>query len=539
MRYRGFPNERLYIRAAPFACLLLFWGIAVFNLNRFPMIHEDEPWILSPGYKLFTQGVYGSDLFTGFYHIERIYLEFMPLMSWVQGALSRVYGIGVLQIRFFPVAAGLVTLALTYKLGRELFSARVGITGLFLLLFWQWTPAGAKWFASGIPLVDLSRIARYDILVAPLGLGALWCVIRARGADNDTRPPQRRYDLLGGLLSGLAALAHLYGLFWVLGLLAVYGLEAARGRSPRATAPRAATFLLGAALLGSIWLAVIALNWQDFLGQNYQYRDRFDLLSSRFYLENLIGEPRRYNLGVRDIATYARAGFWLLVVGLPASYLLLFKNARQGMERHALYLLAPTSVLAALFALFVSTKQYNYVAPLVPLYALIVAWAITQMLSERRRWLRLTARVAVLAVCIQGIWGLAQLQLAASRVEAPEPTFAWLRAIIPEPARVLGMPRYWLARPEQVYRSYVLLPQLTDPRIAPAPVSVSEALTRIAPTVVLADSDLLNVYTDRSSAESRERSNQYAAFMLAHQARLIADIQDERGTRLQIFQLEP
>jgi hypothetical protein len=67
---------------------------------------------------------------------------------------------------------------------------------------------------------------------------------------------------------------------------------------------------------------------------------------------------------------------------------------------------------------------------------------------------------------------------------------------------------------------------------------VSEALSRIAPTVVLADSDLLNAYTDRSSAESRERSDQDAAFMLAHQARLIADIQGERGNRLQIFQLE-
>jgi len=81
MRNPGVPGGRLLTRAAPIACLLLFWGISVFNLNRFPMIHEDEPWILSPGYKLFNQGVYGSDLFTGFYHIERIYLEFMPLMS--------------------------------------------------------------------------------------------------------------------------------------------------------------------------------------------------------------------------------------------------------------------------------------------------------------------------------------------------------------------------------------------------------------------------------------------------------------------------
>jgi len=539
MHNPGVSDGRLLIRAVPIACLLLFWGIAVFNLNRFPMIHEDEPWILSPGYKLFTQGVYGSDLFTGFYHIERIYLEFMPLMSWAQGALSRVYGVGMLQIRFFPVAMGLVTLALTYKIGRELFTVRVGIVGLLLLLFWQWTPTGAKWFESGIPLVDLSRIARYDILVAPLGLSALWCVIRARRGGHEAGPSQRRYDLLGGILSGLAALAHLYGLFWVIALLVIYGLEGVLGRAPRAAAARAGTFVLGAALVGSVWLAVIVLNWQDYLGQNYQYRDRFDLLSPRFYLENLIAEPRRYNLGVRDIANYARGGFWLLVVGLPASYVLLFKNARHGMERHAQYLLAPAFILAALFALFVSTKQYNYVATLVPLYVLVVGSALTRLLAARRGWVRLAAWVTVLVVCAQGVLGVAQMQLSASRVESPEPTFARLRAIVPESARVLGMPRYWLARPEQDYRSYVLLPQLTDPRITPATVSVSEALTRIAPTFVLADSDLINAYTDRGSALSRERSDQYAAFMQAHQARLLADIWDERGNRLQIFQLEP
>lgn len=538
-RNPGLPNAHLLTRTALLASLLLFWGIAVFNLDRFPMIHEDEPWILSPGFKLFTQGVYGSDLFTGFYHIERIYLEFMPLMSWAQGALSRVYGIGMLQVRFFPVAVGLLTLALTYRLGRELFSVRVGIAGLCLVLFWQWTPAGEVWFASGIPLADLTRIARYDILVAPLGLCALWCVIRARGGERGAGPHQNAYDLLAGLCSGLAALAHLYGLFWVAALLVVYGLEGMRGRSLRATAARAGTFLLGVALPASIWLTVIALNWHDYLGQNYQYRGRFDLLSPRFYLENLSGEARRYHLGVREIATYTRAGFWLLVLGLPGSWLLLFRHARLGVERNAMYLLAPAVVLAGLFALLLSNKQYNYVATLVPLYALIVGWAVTRLLAEPRGWVRLATGAAVVVVCVQGILGLAQVQAVASQAEAPESTFARLRAIIPESARVLGTPRYWLARPEQDYRSYVLLPQLSDPRITAEPVSVSEALNRIAPTIVLEDREWLAAYADRSSPLSRERSEQYAAYMQSHRARLLAELKDERGERLQIFQLEP
>ena len=41
--------------------LLAFWGYSLWRLDRSPTVSEDEPWILSPGYQLFTRGVYGSD----------------------------------------------------------------------------------------------------------------------------------------------------------------------------------------------------------------------------------------------------------------------------------------------------------------------------------------------------------------------------------------------------------------------------------------------------------------------------------------------
>ena len=40
--------------------LLVFWGVALWNLDRFPPIHFDEATILEPGYQLFYNGVYGS-----------------------------------------------------------------------------------------------------------------------------------------------------------------------------------------------------------------------------------------------------------------------------------------------------------------------------------------------------------------------------------------------------------------------------------------------------------------------------------------------
>jgi hypothetical protein len=92
-------------------------------------------------------------------------------------------------------------------------------------------------------------------------------------------------------------------------------------------------FLLGTTAVLGGWLAVIALNLPGYLGQNYQYRDRFDLLSPSFYLDKLITEPRRYNLGLREAAAYTRAGFWLLVIGLPGAYWRLGRSAWRACTR--------------------------------------------------------------------------------------------------------------------------------------------------------------------------------------------------------------
>ena len=62
---------------------------------------------------------------------------------------------------------------------------------------------------------------------------------------------------------------------------------------------------------------------------------RFDMLRPSFYLDNLLNEPHRYFLGVRDPATYLRVGFWLVVVGLPASLIWLAWRWRRGGDARA------------------------------------------------------------------------------------------------------------------------------------------------------------------------------------------------------------
>ena len=94
--------------------VLAFGAVSLVNLDRCPPVYVDEVWILSIGHKLFSEGVFGCDLFSGFHGMERHFFHFMPLMSIVQGATTRLLGIGVLQMRLAPAALGMLTLWLTF-----------------------------------------------------------------------------------------------------------------------------------------------------------------------------------------------------------------------------------------------------------------------------------------------------------------------------------------------------------------------------------------------------------------------------------------
>src|SRR5258708_3308895 len=113
-------------RWAVLAALLAFWGLALWNLDRYPPIHFDEATILEPGYHLFAAGVYGAPMYTGFYAQEQLYLEVPPLMPVLQGASTWLLGVGVWQMRFLPVACGLLTLALTAAIAGRLAGPVVG-----------------------------------------------------------------------------------------------------------------------------------------------------------------------------------------------------------------------------------------------------------------------------------------------------------------------------------------------------------------------------------------------------------------------------
>jgi 4-amino-4-deoxy-L-arabinose transferase-like glycosyltransferase len=516
------PGRRNWQRPVMYGLLLVFWGVAFWNLDQFPPIHFDEATILEPGYQLFYEGVYGSDMYTGFFGQERLYLEVPPVMSLLQGASARLLGVGVWQMRYLPVFFGTLTLALTGALAARVIGSTAAVLAVALLIFWQWTPSRLEFLGSGLPLLDVARIARYDILVPVFGLGAFAAWLRAKVSRNG-----QASDFAAGVLTGLAGLANVYGAFWMaaLGLLTAFEKRGTRLK-------RLGTLAAGAALPTLAWLAVLAANWNNSLGQFGKHEGRFEVLNPLFYFDNVLNEPHRYFLGVRDPATYLRLGFWLVVIALPAALIWLGWRWRNRGDARARWLLVPALVLPALLAVFDSQKRFYYLMVVVPLFAIILAWATVEAFRSRGRAGRwLLGSLAGLLV-VQAVIGVTQQQALAQLEIPPGTVFAALRHAVPaEAGTILGAPQFWLALPDRRYRSMVL-PFLLAVTTGITPIPYEMAMERIAPEIVLMDPSFEANLTPNYTAP-------FWRYMEAHNARVIGEVTGYRGQTVTLYRLDP
>lgn len=507
-------------------CLLFFWAVALFHLDRLPPIHNDEVTIFAPGYKLFSQGVYGLDMYTGFHGQERLYLEIQPLMPLLQGLAARFLGVGVWQMRFLPVVYGLLTFSLTLRLARQApFGRQIApLMAAFLLLCWQWSPAGAEFASTGLPLLDYSRLARYDILMSPLTLALWW------GVWQVAHVPRPKYFWGLGFGVGVACLGHLYALFW-LPVIAILGFYR------RLVRPATAVAFLGGFLvpLGS-WVYLVVTHWQSFVGQYSKHNGRFDLTNPFFYAQNLLTESHRYALGLGEPATLWRVGFWL-VLALPFVCCWLAYHAYHG-KGWAIHWLTPALLLPVCFALLVSKKNFAYLLLVWPLWVVGLAWCGAWLWQKGGTWPVLLGMGAVV-LFFQGAWAMGQAAQAAQR-PSPLPFFAALHQTIPAGAIVLGPQMDWFALPNAQYRAIGLPFLLSDPDQA-SPLSFTAALAQIAPTILILDEMTLQSFAiaDQTTPLEPSRLVQLQTYMAQHHAQQIGELVGINGTAVQIYSLYP
>jgi 4-amino-4-deoxy-L-arabinose transferase-like glycosyltransferase len=507
--------------------ILYFWEVGLDDLDRFPPIQEDEPWIAAPGYTFWEKGYFGTDLFAGFFGMEEHYYTYPPLFSLMVGAGLHLFGMGLFQARIIPLICMTLTLALTYGLGAVLFSSWHGVIAVGVLVGWR-VAQPVSLLISGIPLVDLARIARYDVAVPVFGLGALLALIAA------LRKPSWRRFFAVGVLIGLATLSHYYGGFWLIGS-ALLILLRFRQRAIKAIS----ISVLGFGLTLAPWLLFIASGWSDFLNQFRQFAGRLDLLNPHFYVMSLSDEWQRYQpiLDAMNETWGARLWLALLIIGLVW---LAVQGVRRR-SRSSQMLLFMLGSIVGMFALIVSFKTFSYLSALWVLFALVIAAGLRGLwrISSRRGW----KLILTLVYCVAMVEGGVRIQSIQAQAAETTPYRTFTDAIaakLPPNSRVMGLQHYWFGLAERTsdYRSILVPMNLTNPTYVANPILFAQAVDAIRPDVILIDQLMLNFLDDTLSPDSglHALGDQIRDYL--GNSRLIGEVYDSTYGLFRIYQLD-
>ncbi len=505
--------------------------VSVDHLHVFPPVGEDEPWIAAAPYKLATQGVYGSDLFAGYYGSEE-HLYQMPVYSLLLAGVFKVAGLGVVQMRILPVTFGLLLLILVFVVGCQLGGHRLGVLAMLLLVGLR---LAVGWDETGILLLDIARVNRYDIAVPVFGLAAFWMFNRAY-----TRGHIGLY-LGTGILVGLASLTHLTGAFWLPALFVVMVLR----RRTKLFGQRALYAMVGGFALPWLpWLAYIATGWSDFVGQHLLVASRFDVFDPQFYLDNLRYEYRRYlPLVPRD-----PLGLWRLpavgtvaaLVGVLSAFWGMLRHGRRRSDDRAWVLAVVLIVQGVLFALLLEKKVYSYLIALWPLATLALAWLGLRLWDRHKTTVARGAMLAVLALLLlEGGWRVAHRRSVALRTTPYDQFTSRIAEHIPPGSRVLGLQFYWTGLYRYEYRTWLLPVQLSDSLYYHAPLPLDQALERVDPDIVLLDRYMTR-YFDEMADPRNPRHGEYLrfqAFMDRHRATLVGVVADTTYGTMHIYQV--
>src|SRR5262245_31924845 len=114
--------------------LAVYAFVSINHLTVFPPMGEDEPWIAASPYKLATQGIYGSDLFAGYYGMDQHSFHHMRVFRMREALVFKIVGVGIFQMRMLPVALGFVLLLLVLAAGSQLGNRALGMLAIILLV---------------------------------------------------------------------------------------------------------------------------------------------------------------------------------------------------------------------------------------------------------------------------------------------------------------------------------------------------------------------------------------------------------------------
>jgi 4-amino-4-deoxy-L-arabinose transferase-like glycosyltransferase len=431
------PIRRIYLSttgrytALAVLAILVFLLAGLATLTLYPPVHVDEPWNADRAWNRLKTGENFTTMDVGPFPSGKG-TRTAPIASGVLMWSYRFFGLGLLETRLPSLIFGCVLLMGTYFAGLLLYGPRSGLLACLVL--------AVSW-----PFLESSRRARSDIVLAAFVMVALSLALW--GMRSEKPLP----NLLAGVVIALSVAVHPNGALFVAALGVVY-----LARYGRRFFRRWEFWAFGAGcLLGSIYpgglmtfagnaVGYVASSQSGASGAAYNlgttHAPPLMALDPTLLLASLLLEVRRFRVFDN--------GLELALIG--ASFLFLLVR-RSESDRLLLTFLA--SVLA-LFVLLIYNKEDYYAILAYPFFLLAVA----EMLVTPLRVLEAARFQRVFSV------GVAGLFLFGGFVHFAWPLLGFgtydyyrltdrIRTVLPDEARILGRPTWWLGLSEYDYRS--------------------------------------------------------------------------------------
>jgi len=391
------------------------------TLTSYPPIFGDEAWYADAAWNWLKTGMnydtmHSPDqLRTGYEWVR------WPLLGNAPYLVSfAILGLGYFQARLVSWVFGALLLLVTFLVGRRTYGALTGVLAVLLL-------------SLSPPFIQASRYARPDIFLAVVVMVAYglvtWALERNRWWAH----------LLAGLLLGLALDIHFNTIPLGLGLGVLY-LAVYRRRLLRmpGTWLFAGGVLLGVAYYAAVHIlpnpAIYVQEHITFFGTTHALP--IEDLSVQTLLWSIRGEIARYDFYTHSLA--------FGVIGASMAYLLV-RGSRQDRN-----LLTFVGAVFVSFVLLVRSKHSEYAILLYPFFMLVVAEAFVSLVRARKGF----DKERVFAAGLLTLFLLSSVQhyhraLADHRGYDYYAITDQIGSVIPEGARVMGMPHWWFGLSEE------------------------------------------------------------------------------------------
>ena len=432
-------------------------------LTTYPQVFIDEPWDANVAWNWLKTGINFDPIHRGVldqYGYEWVRWPYIGNSFWVMS--FALLGLGLFQIRLVSWIFGGILLLLTFLVGRRSYGTLTGALAAFLL-------------SLSPPFIQASHFARGDIILAALVMGVFLL------AQFALEKEKWWAHLLTGLLIGISPDVHPNGVFFIAGIsvlyLFKYRLKIFRMRG-------AWVFALGVLVgVGYFVVGHILPNPSAYAAINKfwsQGSHQLPLFNPIALLESLVQEIGRYH--------FFDNGLDFALIGASAIYLAVRRRSAD------LNLLVFVGASLACFVLFVGNKNDVYAILFYPFFILMAAEVLVSLITAASN--ATPVRVFMLVVLALFIVTSAIHYLRPAIVNRNYNYYAvtdQIKEAIPQQARVLGLPNWWLGLSDYDYRSSL---SLTYYHINNN-YSLTEGLAKIRPDYIILDSALQGLLVDQ------------------------------------------